>query len=335
MCRHCAAGGKPPYGAHYSLAELRALRSEWGPLWPYHEASAHPEFPDIIGCDIVPDGHTVLATNGFGLARRSDYKDVFKRIQGMGYGMVSFTLHGLHDRHDRFVARKGAFQDILTAGRKAKECGVGVHWNVYLDRQNLEEVPVLVEWAQREFAGFPWISVPRHRVSRRLWRYEKLRPSADDLRRRLPRNLVPESAYLPLEQRPIEEFSEAAWLRVWQTHPDSDAFKDPTPWPLQPPFESVVICMTREREVYLDSESALPIPLGPLSDGKETILQRLRQVPAPEGSCLRPEHAKLPPEDRDLVHPNGFSVKCKAASYRLYSETSDSPLLPPGAAETS
>lgn len=73
-CRHCAVDGKPPYGGFYSLAELRDLQREWGPLVPYYEPTVHPEFPEIMFPEILGEGTNMLATNGFGLIRRDDQR---------------------------------------------------------------------------------------------------------------------------------------------------------------------------------------------------------------------------------------------------------------------
>lgn len=321
VCRHCGADGKPPYGALYSLEELRALRKEWGVLCPYYEPTAHPEFPDIMGPEIV-EQPGVLATAGFGLARSKDYKKILNRLREFGYGTLSFTLHGLAEHHDWFVARPGALQDIMTAGRRATECGLAVFWNVFLNKQNLEQVPALVELQKSEFNETPYISVPHHRVSRRMWKYEELRPSLDDLQQRLPRNLVQEKWKLPLEQCPLDEFTEATWLRAWENNPGSDDFRhpfEPRTWPVKPPFEHAALYITKDREVCLDPMCAPRVSLGPLSDGKQAILQKLQELPAPKESCLRPEQANLPLAHRDLVHPRAFSVRLKAISSTLYS----------------
>ncbi|HOF88641.1 MAG TPA: hypothetical protein PLZ36_11145, partial [Armatimonadota bacterium] len=47
-CRHCSADGQPPHGSLYALQELREIVRAWGTVYPYFEATAHPEFPDIL-----------------------------------------------------------------------------------------------------------------------------------------------------------------------------------------------------------------------------------------------------------------------------------------------
>lgn len=314
VCRHCAEDGRPPYGGHFTLEELRALHAGWGPLWPLHEPSAHPQFPEILGADIVSEVG-FLSTNGFGFARSSDGPVVLRRLRDMGYTFMSFTVHGLASHHDWFVGRRGAFDDIVAATRRAREAGFGLHWNVWLDRKNLEQMPAVVSLAEREVGGSPYLSVPNHRVSQRLWRYERLRPSVADLNSRLPRDLVRKGCS-PLQEGETERFGEAEWLRMWRDDPKAEAFRfslDPEEWP-PAPSDRVAILITRERGVYLSLHSDLPIFLGHLAEGRDAILQRLQNLPEPIGLRLEPASAKLPPEDALLVHARGFSVRFKAAS---------------------
>jgi hypothetical protein len=110
-CRHCGANGHPPYGAIYSIDELRKLVETWEPITSYYEPTAHPDFPEIISPQIVGYEGEVLSTNGFGLARVENYSTVFDRLREFGYNMISCTLHGLEENHDWFVARKGAYSE--------------------------------------------------------------------------------------------------------------------------------------------------------------------------------------------------------------------------------
>jgi len=272
----------------------------------------HPEFPEIMYPEILGEGNNMLATNGFGLARRDDCRDVFKHMKESGYWGLSLTLHGLRVHHDWFVCREGAFDDILAASRKAAEAGFGVHWNLYLDRKNLEEVPALIELSEKEFNGPPWIGIPSHRVSRRLWQYEKLRPSLQEMRETLPNELITQTW-----KQPLENLTERYWRRSWQRTPDSDDFRDrcePTTWPPSPPFDRLALYFTRDRRVYIDPKCGPRILVGELAEGRDELLSRLQNLPMYEGMDLRPEDANLREQDAELLHPGGRSVRYKAIS---------------------
>ena len=311
-CRHCAVDGKPPYGAFYALAELRALREEWGPLVPYYESTVHPEFPEIMYPKIMGEGSNMLATNGFGLARRDDCKEIFQKLKGAGYWGLSLTLHGLKENHDLLVSHKGAVDDILTATRKAAEADFGVHWNFYLNRENLAEVPAVIELSKKELGGAPWIGIPSHRVSRRMWRYEKFRPSLREVRGALSDELIAQTW-----KQPLEEFTEESWLRAWRQSADGGDFRDhfeSEEWPPAPPFERMALFFTREREVFIDPRCGPRILLGELVEGREELLSRLQGLPMPEGADLRAEDARLRERDAELLHSKGSSVRYKAIS---------------------
>jgi hypothetical protein len=312
-CRHCAVDGKPPfYGGFYSLAELRVLREEWGPLCPYYESTVHPEFPEIMYPEIMGEGSNMLATNGFGLARRDDCKEIFKQLKDAGYWGLSLTLQGLRDSHDLFVSHEGAFDDILTASRKAVEGDFGLHWNFFLNRENLAEVPAVIELSEKMLGKVPWVGIPSHRVSRRMWRYEKFRPSLREVREALPDELIAQTW-----KQPLENFTEESWLRAWRQAPDADDFREsfePVVWPPSPPFDRMALFFTREREVFIDPRCGTRIRIGDLAEGREELLSRLQELSIPEGADLRPEDARLREQDAELLHPRGSSVRYKAIS---------------------
>jgi len=319
-CRHCAVNGGPPYGGFYSLDDMRAIASEWGPIVPYLESTAHPDFPEIMDPQIVGEGNTILGTTGFGLAERDDYMAVFSRLREFGYTGIFFTLHGLEEKHDWFACRKGAFQTILEASGKAAEAGFRIMWSVFLDQRNLEDIPPLQVLGKQEF-GIPSLSleVPRHRVSHRMWQYEKLRPRLGDVKELLL-GMDTEAWTGWLKDRPLDEFTESAWLNAWRKEPHSDEFmgrRDPKSWPQPPRFEDI-IHIDVDGQVFLDPQCGELILIGRLSGGKDEIQRRIQQVATPPYSDMSPEEAQLPESDSELLHPHGHSVRCKAISAALY-----------------
>lgn len=318
-CRHCAASGKPPYGSFYSLQELRQVASEWGKLTPYYEASVHPEFPEIMHPDISCEAG-VFATNGFGLAERPDFKAVFSRLREFGFHAVSFTVHGLEQNHDWFVCRKGAFAAMLAAGRRACECGFGVWWNVFLNNRNMADIPDLVQLAVKEYRIRPCLDVPYHRVSRRMWRFEKLRPRAADVAGVLA-GLDPDIWQGPFKDRPLSELTEGAWMHYWSREPDSDALKhpfEPRTWPLRAPFDNLALYLSRGRQVWFDPECGEPILLGGLHEGRDALLEHLQSVPAPPNNQLQAQEVPWLDRDVEHIHLQGFSVRYRAISLRLF-----------------
>ena len=310
-CRHCGAEGGPPFGALYGLDELRRLAGEWGPLCVYHEPTAHPGFPQVLAPSISVQA-SVLSTNGYGLARRPDWRDALSQLRDWGYEGVSCTLHGLEQRHDWFARRPGAFRDITTVSRQALEAGMWLHWNVYLDALNLPEIAPLVELCRSEYGCSPVLSIPHHRVNARLWHYEELRPSLDAVAARVPEALLAASF-----DPPLTELTEAAWATAWARAGDLRDFRHPMEPESWPPEEgdAVSLVATASREMELETCCGPRMPLGPLADGKAAILARLRVLPGPhpgEDATLE----DLRHEDGQLLHTSGFSVRYKAMSLR-------------------
>jgi len=260
-CRHCARDGRPPYGKLFSLDELYAIRDEWGPLVTYcYEPTAHPDFPDIYDPHIAVDHGGYLITNGFGLTRRTDFPILFKRMHEIGIRTLRLTLHGLREHHDWFVRRKGAFDDILLATRRAKEAGFSPLWQVYVDRKGLDDVPALVELARQECQEDPFsIGIPWHRISKRLWQYEHYRPTLKDIQDRQLDKLVHDPGKNRLANP--ETLTAAAWLKKWQQSPEADDFRhpfEPPTWPPQASFEMLSLYIRPDRKVYFDPMGAQP-----------------------------------------------------------------------------
>ena len=185
-CRHCSVDGRPPYGALYSLDELHELAAQWGSLIYLQEPTAHPEFPELLDPAVSGEEYASgsVPTCGFGIARREDHASLLGRLGELGFSELSFTLHGLRDHHDWFARRRGAFDDVLAATHRALACGFTIRWQIYVDGRGLHDVIPSVRRALRETGKPPAIGIPFHRITARLWRYEKLRPTLADIRER-------------------------------------------------------------------------------------------------------------------------------------------------------
>ncbi|NUM46197.1 MAG: radical SAM protein [Anaerolineales bacterium] len=314
-CRHCAVDGHNPFGALFSLAELRALKNEWGPLTILYEPTAHPDFPEIFHEDIATENGGWLVSNGFGLARREDDERVFANMRAMGIHTIAHTLHGLREHHDWFVCRAGAFDDIVQATRRAKERNFTVHWQIYADQKGIQDIAPLVDLAFKEVGDVQFLGFVYHRVGGRLWHYERIRLTLKDIETYGLHKLIndPDKNLFT----GYETLTAQAWLEKWQQSPLSDDFKhpfEPRTWPPKATFEYLSLRIDRNRKVYLDPFCNAPIFLGNVSDGKETLLERLERLPLPDFADLQPNDITLSPDEREQLHPTGFSFRYKEIS---------------------
>jgi hypothetical protein len=180
-------------------------------------------------------------------------------------------------------------------------------------------VPALVRMKNETFGDSVALSVPQHTVSRRMWDYEELRPSAEAIRERLPQlqELDPERW-----QHPPEERTEAAWLELWREGSDPGRFAnpwEPKSWPPAEPLDELFIFITRDRQVYLEPLCAPRMLVGRLDSGRPVIEERLRGLPAPHAG-IDPQTAERNLGRTDLIHPTGSSVRYKAISAGIYGE---------------
>jgi MoaA/NifB/PqqE/SkfB family radical SAM enzyme len=314
-CRHCSVDGHFPYGEFYSLAELRSIKNEWGPLVIYYEPTAHPNFPEIYHADIAIENGGWLVTNGFGLACRDDYLSIFEKMHTLGITTIAFTLHGLQKHHDWFVCRPGAFDIIVLATKRAKEFGFSIKWQIYVDKLGIPDVPKFIELALKETEAVPSLAIPFHRVGGRLRHYEKIRLTLEDVEKHQLHKLIDDPGKNDLIEP--ENLTSRAWLRKWADLPADNVFKhpfEPRSWPPQTSFPYLTMRIDRNRKVYMDPFCHAPIYLGIISEGKEMIVERLEKLPMPLYCDLMPVDVKLSPDEQDQLHPCGYSFRYKEIS---------------------
>lgn len=316
-CRHCPLGSRPPHETFYTASELQRIAATWGPLAPLEDPTVHPEFPEVLDRSITSSAMTYLGTNGTGIAQASNPEVLFDRLRTHGYEGLSFALHGLEYWHDWLVGREGAFQDVLEATRRASAAGFYVHWEVYLNRHNLEDIVPLAELARQILGGSPYISLLNHRIHPYLQWYETLRPSLQQVREQLPEEMIPERW-----GGSLEKLTEASWLREWENRSNEEAFKhpfEPAAWPLEPPFDNRCISITRDRQVFFNPLCAPPMLLGDLCEDNSILMKRLQQLSDPYSDLRETWPHHLRDEDGDLLHAFGYSVRYKAISAALRS----------------
>jgi hypothetical protein len=326
-CRHCSFEDRHPCGSVYTLEQMFGLADVWGPLIPHYDPAVHPEFPQIMDPRVSSCGG-VLRGNGVGIARAEDPATMLAQLRTFGYTQVLFVLHGVGETHDRWVSRKGAYQDILVASARVREAGLTVRWEIMLDKRNLEQIGTLVNLSMQLYGGSYGLGVVSHRVGKRTWRYEQNRPGLADIERRLPNLRALDAATW---NRPLSEFTESSWLRAWKSDPASQEFyhlSEPREWPLgelssQPNLRILIL---RDRKVYFDPMCAPKILLGDVSEPRDALLSRMYGLKRPP-ACIGKAPADSAFLETDLLHLEGFSVRYKAISRALYGEAGGSGAL--------
>ncbi|HEU0292837.1 MAG TPA: radical SAM protein, partial [Anaerolineales bacterium] len=316
-CRHCYVDGHFPYGDFFTLDELRMLRKAWGALTIYYEPTAYSAFPEVYDESITAEhGHGGwLVTNGFGLARREDYSQLFDKMSKMGIHTVALTLHGLQEHHDWFVCQKGAYDDVLLATRRAKAAGFRLNWQIFIDRKGIGDVPRLVDIALKECDAPPQLSIPAHRVGGRLQHFEAMRPTLTDVYKWHLHQLVDDPSRNCLMDP--EALTTAAWMERWRKNPAGDEFKhvfEPRAWPASLSYDLLNIRIRKDRQMFLDPMCSSPIHLGSLSAGRDVLLSRILKIPPPAHVNITPDEVVFSLEEQEELHPYGMSVRYKAIS---------------------
>lgn len=169
-CWHCFCCGSPDDpsmdGATVLriLDDLAALKRESGevvfPLF-YDEPTIHPDFVRIMGrqldLGLIMDDWW-FPTNGYGLARLPD--EGWRELAEKGFEGIRLTFHGLGERHDRRVGRRGAYDDLVETIRRAEKFSVEWFAGMVLGSDNAaeyEETKAEVERLGSPCVEFGWM----------------------------------------------------------------------------------------------------------------------------------------------------------------------------------
>ena len=292
-------------------------------FYPHYEITAHPDFfsfwelmvklSDEVGED-PEESYSVLSTNGYGIARAENYREILQKLKNFGTKGISLPLHGLEEHHDWFAHRKGAFQDVLLAAERAAEVGMGVYFNVWVDRQNiphLSEVMDIISGlrgrVQSEVTQF--ITLPRFIVTGKdeVRFYEsELRPRLSDLEA-LPSDMAP-------VEPPYDKYTESSWVEGILANPTEPSFMKEEFDDISDDEGCYILIIDRLFDVYREPYNFdwPPAKIGNLkTDSLPVILDRLEAHQTPQIPDLVTLAGKFGDRDSTLIHRSAFSVRSK------------------------
>ncbi len=288
----------------------------------HYEPTAHPDFlsfwelmvklNDEAGED-PEESYSVLSTNGYGIARAENYREILQKLKNFEQS-ISLPLHGLEEHHDWFAHRKGAFQDVFLAAERAAEAGMGVYFNVWVDRQNiphLSEVTDIIDRlrdrVQSEVTQF--IKLPRFIVTGK----DEVRFYESELRPRLSDLETLSSDMAPLEP-PYDKYTESAWVEKIFSNPTEPSF-------LKDGFDDIsddegcyILIIDRLFDVYREPYNFdwPPAKIGNLkTDSLQAILDRLEASQVPQIPDLVTLAERYRDRDSTLIHSSASSVRSK------------------------
>ena len=137
-------------------------------LYCLDELTTHPRVTEILAyCrerNVLPQ--PTLVTNGFGIATRENWQEILSELKECGLNGFLMTVNGDREYHDWFTGSEGSFDRVMEATRRANAHGFRVAWNMYLTRENIDQV---VETARMKGDHRIRISVPVHTTKWRQW----------------------------------------------------------------------------------------------------------------------------------------------------------------------
>lgn len=186
--------------------------TEQARIYIHNEPTIYPEIVELLNYagskNIVPV--PVVSTNGVGIARRDNWEDIVNTFKTHGVKGLNMSLFGESEYHNEFTGCKDSFEDTLEAARRVKSRGLKVHWNLYLLKDNADQVVNLVEQLPEDSKD---ICTPCHAENWEIHR--NIHPTMTEI------NKIPDdikSKYLSWLNRNrhkcSEDKSEAEWVEI-------------------------------------------------------------------------------------------------------------------------
>ncbi len=157
-CRHCWAQGTPRRPV-MPLERIAAVLDEFAALCHHgrepglffllDEPTNHPAFLAVLEhasqAGLLRE-EFFLPTNGHILAHAPN--EDWARLRQAGLAWLQLTLYGLGPTHDAFAGRRGAFDDVVAAARRALDQGLGWWAQVVLHAGNVGELARTLDYAR-------------------------------------------------------------------------------------------------------------------------------------------------------------------------------------------
>jgi len=200
-CKHCSVDARSSRPALLSLEQVETVVT----MVQEEQANSPPlylnvnpclmyepmDHPDIVGIHkllwaLSPNALLVrtVATNGQRIAMDDSYAGIIHALLECGVEQFQLALHGVAGTHDAFAGRKGAYRDIMEAGRRIALCSGKIQWIFFLSKANIGEFPEMIDLAREASAR----AVIRESID--MWgpvgraaKYSRLLVTAEDVER--------------------------------------------------------------------------------------------------------------------------------------------------------
>lgn len=168
-CRYCLLSWDGHcVGADYERSQDYARKfshyiKEHRPEMDFHftfgYSMEHPNLPEAL--DFLNEIGSVqgrfLQLDGMRLRSAAEADQLMEQLTAHGVKSVNFTFYGLQAYHDRFAARNGDFDHLLTIAKSAAAHGLETSAGIPLTVENADQAEQLITLLEQ--AGIPEISV--------------------------------------------------------------------------------------------------------------------------------------------------------------------------------
>jgi MoaA/NifB/PqqE/SkfB family radical SAM enzyme len=166
-CKHCYI---PDHKERFKrFGEVRAILDNFvglleapaitkkAQLYFHDDPTLHPRIIEILeyatsqGLAICP----TLSTNGMGLARRKNGREILDTFVQCGIKGLQLSLYGNEAYHDWFTGTPGSYHDRHATAQLAQEAGLWVCWSLFLTKDNPQQLIALA----RELGTNKYVSI--------------------------------------------------------------------------------------------------------------------------------------------------------------------------------
>ncbi len=156
QCRHCWLGAvKHTHMPEGSDEKIVDYFKPYFDQIEFYSWLREPDFTDDYEARWEKDKRLSIGTQPqrfelasfYRLCRDNEYVHFLKKV---GVKEVQLTFFGMEDTTDRYVGRKGAFQELLSASALLAEHGITPRYQAFINEENKEEIVQLLEYLKGE-----------------------------------------------------------------------------------------------------------------------------------------------------------------------------------------
>jgi hypothetical protein len=258
---------------------------------PMFEIMAHPDPAGIFMKRMKHLGikEPGISTSGVPIGIREDWHVQLKALKELGTEKFWLSIHGPEKIHDQYVGLRGAYSFVEKAVERIHKVGLQCGTNVYLNRENLAELPACIHDLERIGFDEYYFGIAVYVPHARFRRYEGSRPLLQDLKPHTD-TIMKMDKHKDEKWERLGRYTESSWVdRALAAHEESDTIR----WNNYYDDHNLIELACLENLDVHDGDISYPATLygNIAADGLPSIIARAKEAKS-EGRFAGPNHPK-------------------------------------------